>query len=99
MTYLQLHAHLSGSISRECLHDVWLQKKQNGETDLEDPLVEMPVGKFDYDLETQVLGFLLRITIVILCLGSSKYVMKWVGIGHSQSISLLELWKHHYPIP
>ncbi|KAH8588144.1 hypothetical protein B0O99DRAFT_656092 [Bisporella sp. PMI_857] len=49
---IELHAHLSGSISRECLHEIWLQKKQDGETDLEDPLIEMPVDKFDYDLET-----------------------------------------------
>ncbi|KAL2075591.1 hypothetical protein VTL71DRAFT_534 [Oculimacula yallundae] len=49
---IELHAHLSGSISRECLHEIWLQKKARGETSLEDPLVEMPAGKFDYDLET-----------------------------------------------
>ncbi|CZT41053.1 probable adenosine deaminase [Rhynchosporium secalis] len=49
---IELHAHLSGSISRECLHEIWLQKKARGETMLDDPLVEMPVGKFDYDLET-----------------------------------------------
>ena len=48
----QLHAHLSGSISRECLHEIWLQKKERGETALEDPLAEMPAGKFDYDLDT-----------------------------------------------
>ncbi|CZT04079.1 probable adenosine deaminase [Rhynchosporium agropyri] len=49
---IELHAHLSGSISRESLHEIWLQKKARGETMLDDPLVEMPVGKFDYDLET-----------------------------------------------
>ncbi|KAH9216868.1 hypothetical protein DL95DRAFT_387032 [Leptodontidium sp. 2 PMI_412] len=49
---VELHAHLSGSIGRECLHEIWLQKKAQGETTLEDPLVEMPAGKFDYDLET-----------------------------------------------
>ena len=48
----QLHAHLSGSISRQCLHEVWLKRKENGETDLQDPLVEMPLGKHDYDLKT-----------------------------------------------
>jgi len=51
---IELHAHLSGSISRQCLHEVWLKKKQAGETDLEDPLVEMPLGKHDYDLKTYV---------------------------------------------
>ncbi|KAM0188697.1 hypothetical protein ACHAPC_003555 [Botrytis cinerea] len=49
---LELHAHLSGSISRQCLHEVWLQKWERGETTMQDPLVEMPVGKFDYDSET-----------------------------------------------
>ncbi|TVY38425.1 Adenosine deaminase-like protein [Lachnellula subtilissima] len=49
---IELHAHLSGSISRECLHDVWVEKKERGETDLKDPLEEMPAGKFDYNLET-----------------------------------------------
>jgi adenosine deaminase len=49
---MQLHAHLSGSISRECLHQVWKMKKELGETTLVDPLIEMPSGKFDYNLET-----------------------------------------------
>jgi adenosine deaminase len=51
----QLHAHLSGSISRQCLHDIWLQKTSiNGgdEPALQDPLIEMPEDKYDYDLET-----------------------------------------------
>ncbi|KAI0142841.1 hypothetical protein GGR57DRAFT_376217 [Xylariaceae sp. FL1272] len=52
MPKIELHAHLSGSISRECLHEIWARKKQAGQTDLEDPLVVMPVGKHDYDLET-----------------------------------------------
>ncbi|PVH89643.1 Metallo-dependent hydrolase [Cadophora sp. DSE1049] len=49
---VELHAHLSGSISRECLHEIWLQKQARRETTLEDPLIEMPAGKFDYNLET-----------------------------------------------
>ncbi|KAL2262562.1 hypothetical protein VTK26DRAFT_938 [Humicola hyalothermophila] len=49
---IELHAHLSGSISRQCLHEVWLMKKEAGETDLQDPLVVMPPGKHDYDLKT-----------------------------------------------
>lgn len=49
---IELHAHLSGSISRQCLHEVWLMKKEAGETDLADPLVEMPEGKHDYNLKT-----------------------------------------------
>ena len=52
----QLHAHLSGSISRQCLHEVWAWK--NGADQrvsgavLRDPLLEMPVEKVDYDIET-----------------------------------------------
>ncbi|PYH79146.1 putative adenosine deaminase [Aspergillus uvarum CBS 121591] len=50
----QLHAHLSGSISRQCLHELWVQKKaQSPKTfTLEDPLVVMPPGKVDYSLQT-----------------------------------------------
>ncbi|CZR57323.1 probable adenosine deaminase [Phialocephala subalpina] len=49
---IELHAHLSGSISRQCLHEIWVLKKERGETELEDPLIEMPEGKHDYDLDT-----------------------------------------------
>lgn len=50
---LQLHAHLSGSISPQCLHEIWKRKKeQNPNLDVEDPLVLMPPGKVDYTLET-----------------------------------------------
>ncbi|KAI1809505.1 Metallo-dependent hydrolase [Poronia punctata] len=52
MPKIELHAHLSGSISRQCLHDIWAVKKAAGKTDLEDPLVVMPPGKHDYDLKT-----------------------------------------------
>ncbi|KAF7540669.1 hypothetical protein G7054_g1120 [Neopestalotiopsis clavispora] len=52
MPKIELHAHLSGSVSRQCLHEIWLKKKEVGATDLEDPLVVMPVGKHDYDLNT-----------------------------------------------
>lgn len=52
LPFFQLHAHLSGSISRQCLHEVWLMKKEANETDLADPLVEMPDGKHDYNLKT-----------------------------------------------
>ncbi|KAL2156320.1 hypothetical protein VTH82DRAFT_1065, partial [Thermothelomyces myriococcoides] len=49
---IELHAHLTGSISRQCLHEIWLAKKEAGETNLQDPLIEMPAGKFNYDLKT-----------------------------------------------
>ncbi|KAK5994553.1 Adenosine deaminase-like protein [Cladobotryum mycophilum] len=48
----QLHAHLTGSISRRALHEVWLRKKESGETDLEDPLLVMPEDKHDYNIKT-----------------------------------------------
>ncbi|KAI1477773.1 Metallo-dependent hydrolase [Daldinia eschscholtzii] len=52
MPKIELHAHLTGSISRQCLHEIWEIKKAAGETDLEDPLVVMPPGRHDYDLTT-----------------------------------------------
>jgi hypothetical protein len=49
----QLHAHLTGSISRECLHDIWVARKAaNATFELEDPLVAIPTGKVDYDIKT-----------------------------------------------
>ncbi|KAL7626054.1 hypothetical protein AAE478_002824 [Parahypoxylon ruwenzoriense] len=52
MPKIELHAHLTGSISRECLHRLWAAKKAVGQTDLEDPLVVMPPGRHEYDLKT-----------------------------------------------
>ncbi|KJZ76248.1 hypothetical protein HIM_04330 [Hirsutella minnesotensis 3608] len=49
---IELHAHLTGSVSRRTLHEIWLRKKASGETDLEDPLEVMPEDKHDYNLET-----------------------------------------------
>ncbi|KAM0561484.1 hypothetical protein ACHAPJ_003367 [Fusarium lateritium] len=49
---IELHAHLTGSISRRALHEIWLRKKATGNTELEDPLVVMPEGKHDYNLQT-----------------------------------------------
>ena len=49
----QLHAHLSGSISRQCLHEIWVRKKaKDPDFPVEDPLVLMPPGKVDYTLQT-----------------------------------------------
>ncbi|KAI1361602.1 Metallo-dependent hydrolase [Xylaria arbuscula] len=50
MPKIELHAHLSGSISRQCLHEIWQGKKEADETDLEDPLVVMPAR--DNDIES-----------------------------------------------
>ncbi|KAJ5682493.1 hypothetical protein N7462_005658, partial [Penicillium macrosclerotiorum] len=50
---VELHAHLSGSISRQCLHEIWQRKKErNPSFSVEDPLVLMPPGKVDYTLQT-----------------------------------------------
>lgn len=49
----QLHAHLSGSITRECLHEIWtLKKAKDPGLQIENPLVLMPLGKVNYDLQT-----------------------------------------------
>jgi adenosine deaminase len=40
---VELHAHLTGSISRKCLHEIWRQKKSQDPTfALEDPLLAIP---------------------------------------------------------
>ncbi|KAJ5204577.1 uncharacterized protein N7498_005456 [Penicillium cinerascens] len=50
---VELHAHLSGSISRQCLHKIWKRKKErDSHFSIEDPLVLMPPGKVDYTLQT-----------------------------------------------
>ncbi|KAJ5744774.1 hypothetical protein N7533_009644 [Penicillium manginii] len=50
---VELHAHLSGSISRQCLHEIWQRKKTEDPTfAVEDPLVLMPPGKVDFTLQT-----------------------------------------------
>ena len=41
----ELHAHLSGSISKETLHDIWLRKRSKAQClDLEDPLTAIRPG-------------------------------------------------------
>ncbi|CAG1998786.1 unnamed protein product [Fusarium graminearum] len=45
---IKLHAHLTGSISRQALHEIWLRKKETGNTDLDDPLVVMPEVLTDF---------------------------------------------------
>lgn len=43
---IELHAHLTGSITRECLHEVWMQRKlEDPALMLQDPLEVMPPGK------------------------------------------------------
>ncbi|KAH0601295.1 hypothetical protein MHUMG1_00168 [Metarhizium humberi] len=55
---IELHAHLTGSVSRLTLHEIWKRKKASGQTDLEDPRVVMPEGKHDYNLQTVLQDFL-----------------------------------------
>ncbi|KHO01180.1 ESCRT-III component [Metarhizium album ARSEF 1941] len=49
---IELHAHLTGSVSRLTSHEIWKRKKAAGQTDLQDPQVVMPEGKHDYNLQT-----------------------------------------------
>ncbi|KAF3910906.1 hypothetical protein ABW20_dc0108609 [Dactylellina cionopaga] len=50
---LELHAHLTGSIRRETLGEIWQRRKeQDPDFHLEDPLVHIPPGKRDFDLKT-----------------------------------------------
>ncbi|GAM42918.1 adenosine deaminase [Talaromyces pinophilus] len=49
---IELHAHLSGSITRQCLHEIWLHKKaRDPNFAIEDPWVLMPPGKVNYGLD------------------------------------------------
>ncbi|KAJ4150020.1 hypothetical protein LMH87_010788 [Akanthomyces muscarius] len=49
---IELHAHLTGSVSRRTLHDIWRRKKDAGDTDIQDPMAVMPEGKHDYNVQT-----------------------------------------------
>ncbi|KAL8916558.1 MAG: hypothetical protein Q9208_008429 [Pyrenodesmia sp. 3 TL-2023] len=48
---IELHAHLTGSVTRECLHDIWLARSK-GHLDefLEDPLDVLKVDECQYDV-------------------------------------------------
>ncbi|KAJ3526350.1 hypothetical protein NM208_g11232 [Fusarium decemcellulare] len=75
---IELHAHLTGSISRRALHDIWLHKKAAGDTELQDPLLVMPEGKHDYNLETFFPLFSSYIYNLITDEESVKYTTKSV---------------------
>ncbi|KAM3557264.1 hypothetical protein ARSEF4850_005162 [Beauveria asiatica] len=51
---IELHAHLTGSVSRRTLHDIWRRKRDAGETDLQDPMDVMPEGKHNYSVQACV---------------------------------------------
>ncbi|EQL33287.1 adenosine deaminase [Blastomyces dermatitidis ATCC 26199] len=71
---IELHAHLTGSISRECLREIWLQKKaKNPDLDVIDPYIAMPPGKVDYTLKTFFQVFTSMIYQLCTDLESIKY--------------------------
>ncbi|KAL2827644.1 hypothetical protein BDW59DRAFT_160280 [Aspergillus cavernicola] len=71
---IELHAHLSGSISRQCLHEIWLQKKARDPTfSVEDPLLIMPPGKVDFSLDNFFLVFSTSIYNLVNDLESIAY--------------------------
>ncbi|KAF5024899.1 hypothetical protein F66182_3021 [Fusarium sp. NRRL 66182] len=78
---IELHAHLTGSISRRTLHEIWLRKKATDSTDVEDPLSVMPEGKHDYDLETFFPLFSSYIYKLITDEESVRYTAKSVLFG------------------
>ncbi|KAI4284664.1 MAG: hypothetical protein L6R38_001242 [Xanthoria sp. 2 TBL-2021] len=48
---VELHAHLTGSITRECLHNIWLARsKEHLNQTLEDPLEVLKADKCHYDV-------------------------------------------------
>ncbi|EFR00576.1 hypothetical protein MGYG_03581 [Nannizzia gypsea CBS 118893] len=76
---VELHAHLSGSISRECLRELWLQKREhNRELQVPDPMIVMPPGKVDYSLKTFFQVFSNLIYLLCSDLESIRYSTKRV---------------------
>lgn len=52
---LELHAHLTGSISRRCLHDIWeIRKRTDPSFELDDPLAAIPQGEGRINIVTYV---------------------------------------------
>ncbi|GAB7350984.1 hypothetical protein MBLNU459_g1481t1 [Dothideomycetes sp. NU459] len=50
---VELHAHLTGSISRQCLHSIWNYKKASDPGfELEDPLTAIPHGEGQINIAT-----------------------------------------------
>lgn len=51
---VELHAHFSGSISKQCLHEIWQQRQANSEVlGLEDPLTAIKAGEHGFvDVKT-----------------------------------------------
>ncbi|KAK0736823.1 hypothetical protein B0T21DRAFT_437484 [Apiosordaria backusii] len=73
---IELHAHLSGSISRQTLHEVYLSKLTSHTLtppSLPDPLLAMPSGKHNYDLTTFFPLFSSYIYALVSDLSSLRY--------------------------
>lgn len=47
----ELHAHLTGSITAECLHEIWIKRRQRGDAiDLADPLLTIRPNGTHHDI-------------------------------------------------
>lgn len=52
---VELHAHLTGSISPQVLHDIWQWRRETGsKVDLDDPLLVMSTEKEHFNVTTFV---------------------------------------------
>ncbi|KAF1814255.1 adenosine deaminase [Eremomyces bilateralis CBS 781.70] len=50
---IELHAHLSGSISRKTLHQIWITRRESDPSfELEDPLTALPPEKTEMDVKS-----------------------------------------------
>ncbi|KAF9886337.1 hypothetical protein FE257_011596 [Aspergillus nanangensis] len=90
---MEVHAHLSGSISRQCLHEIWQRKKaQDASFTVEDPLVLMPPGKVDFSLQTFFSTFSQSIYHLCNDLDSIAYATRRVlSDFHDDGVRYLEL--------
>ncbi|KAF1957707.1 Metallo-dependent hydrolase [Byssothecium circinans] len=87
---IELHAHLTGSISRECLHEIWKTKRaQEPELDLDDPLTAISL---DNDINTFFPLFSTYIYKLCNTLPSIEYSTKAVlNDFQSDGVTYLEL--------
>ncbi|KAL9024202.1 MAG: hypothetical protein Q9196_006691 [Gyalolechia fulgens] len=69
-----MHAHLTGSITRECLHEIWLERrKEEPDLALEDPLMALPSGATNYDVNTFFPLFTTQIYTLLTTVASLVY--------------------------
>ncbi|WPG97680.1 Hypothetical protein R9X50_00046000 [Acrodontium crateriforme] len=75
----ELHAHLTGSVGRQTLHDVWLQKRADGQCeDLEDPLIAINPGMDFVDVMSFFPLFDTYVYALLNDVASIKYAAKRV---------------------